>query len=202
MNSSCNVRRIIASLSGRVETTKRHDETMKRHYEKTKRRNDKGDQPTNRTGNSPSRLQKSACWNHETTWRNDETTNRHNETTSRTFCPRSTFIGESTRLYQCDLVSNPAKFKLGLCIVVGSRVVPRVSIFKEIICNRIPIQILRFLLCVACRIGKLWYDAGCLTIKMASKTVIRLYSPAHGNTTRLWYSVLFTVYELLTIFII
>ena len=34
------VRRIIASLSGRVETTKRYNET-------TKRRNDKGDQPTN-----------------------------------------------------------------------------------------------------------------------------------------------------------
>ena len=54
----------MASLSERVETTKRHDETtkrhdetMKRHDETTKRRNDKADQPTNRTGNSPSRLQ-------------------------------------------------------------------------------------------------------------------------------------------------
>ena len=41
-NTSCNVRRIIASLSGRVETTKRHNETMKRHNETTKRQKDKG----------------------------------------------------------------------------------------------------------------------------------------------------------------
>ena len=34
-NTSCNVRRTIASLSGRVETMKRHNET-------TKRQNDKG----------------------------------------------------------------------------------------------------------------------------------------------------------------
>ena len=40
-NNSCNVHRIIASRSGRVETTKRHNETMKRNNETTKRQNDK-----------------------------------------------------------------------------------------------------------------------------------------------------------------
>ena len=40
-NTSRNVCRIIASLSGRVETKKRHNETMKRHDETAKRQNDK-----------------------------------------------------------------------------------------------------------------------------------------------------------------
>ena len=91
-NPSCNVRRIIASLSGRVETTKRHDETTKRHNETTnattKRRNDKRDEPTNQTGNSPTRPRSIGVpkrRNAITTCRNDDTTRRkrHNGTTKR-----------------------------------------------------------------------------------------------------------------------
>jgi len=40
-NTSCNAYRITASMSGLVETMKRHNETMKCHNETTKRQNDK-----------------------------------------------------------------------------------------------------------------------------------------------------------------
>lgn len=40
-NTSCNVNRFIASLSGRVDTMKRNIETMKCHNDTKKRHNDK-----------------------------------------------------------------------------------------------------------------------------------------------------------------
>ena len=58
VNTSCNVRRIIASLSGRVERTKRHNKTTKRHNETMKRHN-------------------------ETKKRHNETMKRHDVTTKR-----------------------------------------------------------------------------------------------------------------------
>ena len=64
---SCNVPRIIASLSGRVETMIRNIETMKRHNETTKWHND--DEPgwsvMSRTGKKTNQTDKMTRRTHE-----------------------------------------------------------------------------------------------------------------------------------------
>jgi len=104
-NIWCNWSRIVASLSGRVETMKRHNETMKRHDETTKRHNDEAmwsvmswtrkatnrrgqstnwtDKMTRRTPEAMSRLLRSASRTRKTTTRLEEWLCRNDETPQR-----------------------------------------------------------------------------------------------------------------------
>ena len=83
-NTSCNVRRIIASLSGRVETTKRHNERMKRRNGKTTNDDELMWSVMNRTRKRTSRTDKMTRRTHEAMSRLLRTPSRTGNLTSRT----------------------------------------------------------------------------------------------------------------------